>query len=162
MISVSREVTKMEDYIECYSEYLKIEKIIRSFLKILNFASIPHNYLCGREKLIAPIFIIYTLVFTFIAMIETANDITDVILSCVVLSGLIQIFTKTVSVLAYSKELDDLLMFIRQVYRVHQMDFVTTAAGLHLKKILDIVKIFLKYFIFKYHTDILDSKKYFF
>lgn len=135
----------MVECIECYPEYLKHEKFVRILLKILTLSFIPGKYLKGFRKITIPVFAIYCLTSVGFTTIYFKRDLMKYVCSAMIFMAYVQLLTKSLSVLFHSNELETLLQFIQKVHEVHEVDLVTISARRHLKRIIGIIKIILRY-----------------
>uniref|UniRef100_A0A3F2ZEE2 Odorant receptor n=1 Tax=Phlebotomus papatasi TaxID=29031 RepID=A0A3F2ZEE2_PHLPP len=138
----------MVDYIDCYPEYLKLEKIIRIFIKILDFSFLRLHFLHGYEKYIHPIFLIYCLISCVFTLVYYERNIMLFVLNIMMTVGVLQICSKTTSIVTNSNDLNVLLLFIQQIHKVHEIDFIRNSSEIHLTKILRITKQIIRKFIF--------------
>uniref|UniRef100_A0A3F2ZEN9 Odorant receptor n=1 Tax=Phlebotomus papatasi TaxID=29031 RepID=A0A3F2ZEN9_PHLPP len=131
----------MLKYIACYSDYQKFEEFLQFLLRILNFSFIPKNLLKGYQKLIFPIFELYALTSAVFTIMYYEKDLIILIVKIMQIMGLLQLLTKSLSVLVNTEQLNILFQFIQEAYKIHQVHYVTESAKIHLKRSLSIIKI---------------------
>lgn len=126
----------MVDYIDCYPEYLEFEKVIRTFIKILDFSFLQLHCLHGYEKYIHPIFLMYCLISCIFTLVCYERNIMLLALNIMMAVGVLQICSKTTSIVINSNELNVLLLFIQEIHKVHEIDFIRNSSEIHLTRIL--------------------------
>uniref|UniRef100_A0A3F2ZEL2 Odorant receptor n=1 Tax=Phlebotomus papatasi TaxID=29031 RepID=A0A3F2ZEL2_PHLPP len=131
----------MVQYIECYPEYQKFEEFIKLLLQILQLSFIPRNALKGYEKFIFPLLELYCFTSSVFTILYYEQDLMIFIIRVLPTVGFLQLLTKSLSVLANTKQLNVLFLFIREAYQAHQVDYVTDSARIHLKRSLGIIKL---------------------
>uniref|UniRef100_A0A3F2ZEQ2 Odorant receptor n=1 Tax=Phlebotomus papatasi TaxID=29031 RepID=A0A3F2ZEQ2_PHLPP len=142
----------MADLTECYSEFIKIENFLNLIINIYTFSFLPRKILFGLEKYV---FIALTLYFcaTSISALLYLNGITlesGIIIS--ISAGVVQITTKTLVPSLKETELNELLLWIRELHKNHTFSLITQSAATHFKKIQSIIKILHKLFFLAYFT----------
>lgn len=132
-------------HIDCYFEYLTLEKFLRNILKILKFSFLPRRIFDKNGgKYIFHIYHIYFVISLTLSSFCFKKDIAE---WCIVTSQIIsilQILTKFFAILNHEEELNQLFQWIQQLHEMHQIDSIAESVRNHLGSTLVTVQRILK------------------
>lgn len=122
-----------KERIECYREYLGFEEGIRFMLKALSFSFWEGRTWNNFGKVLFPLLCLYFSVCGFAAYFIPNASLMQQIMSLMIIISMIQIFTKTTSILYCQKDLNDIFYWLRDIHCVSQFESVNRSAQILLK-----------------------------
>uniref|UniRef100_A0A3F2ZEH3 Odorant receptor n=1 Tax=Phlebotomus papatasi TaxID=29031 RepID=A0A3F2ZEH3_PHLPP len=134
----------MADLPKCYSEYIKIENFLNLLRKIISFSFFSRKILFGLEKYTVFALLLYYDMTSVIALFYFKGTMMEGILIILMFMGIFQAIVKLLAPLNNENEINDLLMWIRELHQDQPFDLVTQAAKTHFSGIQFIIKIFYK------------------
>uniref|UniRef100_A0A3F2ZEN1 Odorant receptor n=1 Tax=Phlebotomus papatasi TaxID=29031 RepID=A0A3F2ZEN1_PHLPP len=140
----------MSEFLECYEQYLDYEKEMRLALKVITL-SFWEGYIFNRfGKFLLPLICLYISASCLAALFISNADLLQKIMTILISIGMVQVSTKVMSIPFFKEDLNKILLWLKDIHRIRQIDFVNHSAQENLKTSFKFTKMIPKILILGY------------
>uniref|UniRef100_A0A3F2ZE87 Odorant receptor n=1 Tax=Phlebotomus papatasi TaxID=29031 RepID=A0A3F2ZE87_PHLPP len=132
-------------YIECYSDYLRLEKFIKTSLNTLSCSFLPRKFFGESGKYFIHIYHLYTFLGLITSSFYFANNIAIWSIIIAEIITVIQLLIKYLAILSNKENLEQLFIWIRHLHERHEIDFIGNSTEKLLRTNLVIILRILKF-----------------